>query len=264
MFDITNYGLLHYFLGIQVWQEKDMILLSQQKYALDLLKKFKMENCKADPTPINAGVKIRSKSISEKFDGTLYRQLVGSLLYLTTTRPDIAYVVGMVSIFMEYPYLEHWKEAKIILRYIKGKYHLGLEYQYGGKVQLVGYTDSDWAGDVEERRSTSGYVCHIDSGEISWSSKKQAIVSLSSTKAEYKGATIATQEATWLRGILLELNHSQTRATTIYCNNQSTIQLTKILIFHARTKHIEIHHLYVHEQTLRRALKLKLKDNNVY
>ena len=139
--------------------------------------------------------------------------------------------------------------TKRILRYIKGTYHLGLEYQYGGKVQLVGYTDSDWAGDVEERRSTSGYVFHIDSGEISWSSKKQAIVSLSSTKAEYKGATIATQEATWIRGILAELNHSQTTATTIYCDNQSTIQLTKNPVFHARTKHIEIHHHYVHEKT---------------
>jgi hypothetical protein len=256
-FDITDLGLLHYFLGIQVWQEKDRILLSQPKYALDLLKKFKMENCKSAPTPIDAGTKLRSNSISEKFDGTLYRKLVGSLLYLTATRPDIAYAVGMVSRFMSDPHLEHWNAAKRILRYIKGTYNLGLEYQNGGNVQLAGYTDSDWAGDTDDRKSTSGYIFYLDLGAISWSSKKQATISLSSTEAEYKGATLATQEATWLRGILAELNHPQTEATTIYCDNQSTIQLTKNPVFHARTKHIEIYHHYVREKTQKGNIMLK-------
>jgi hypothetical protein len=148
-------GLLHYFLGIQVWQEKDRILLSQPKYALDLLEKFKIENCKSSPTPIDARTKLRRKSISEKIDGTLYRQLVGSLLYLTATRPDIAYEVGMVSRFMSNPHLEHSNAAKIILKYIKGTYNLELEYQNGGNVQLAGYTDSDWARDIDDRKSTS-------------------------------------------------------------------------------------------------------------
>ena len=139
MFDITDSGLLHYFLGIQVWQEKDRILLSQQKYALDLLKKFKMENCKVDPTPINAGVKIRSKSISEKFDGTLYRQLVGSILYLTTTRPNIAYAVGMVSRFMADPHLEHWKVAKRSLLYLQGTTHYGVFYSRKVSFSPIGY-----------------------------------------------------------------------------------------------------------------------------
>ena len=103
-----------------------------------------MENCKETPTPINTGVKIRSKSISENFDGTLYWQLVGSHLYLRATRLDIAYVVGMVSRFMAEDHLQHWKETKRILGYIKGPYQLGLDYQYGGKVQLARYTDSDW------------------------------------------------------------------------------------------------------------------------
>jgi hypothetical protein len=162
------------------------------------LKKFKMENCKSAPTPIDAGTKLRNNSISEKIDGTLYTQLVGNLLYLTATRPDIAYAVGMVCRFMSDPRLEHWNAAKRILRYMKGTYNLGLEYQNGGNVQLAGYTDSDWAGDTDDRKSTFGYIFYLDLGAIPWSSKKKATISLSSTEDEYKGETLATQEATWL------------------------------------------------------------------
>ena len=161
--------------------------------------------------------------------------MVGSLLYLTSMRP----AVGMVSRLMSDPHLEHWNVAKRILRYIKGTYKLGLEYQSGGNVQLAGYTN--WAGDTHDRKSTSGYIFYLDLRAISWSRKKQATISLSSTEDEYKGETLATQEATWLRGILVELNHPQIEATTIYCDNQNTIQLTNNPVFHERTKHIEIY-----------------------
>ena len=129
-FEITNLGLMHYFLGIQVWQEEGRVTLSQTKYALDVLKKFNMSDCKLANTPCELGLKLSTNSTQEKVDGKLYRQLVGNLLYLTITRPDLAYAVGIVSRFMADPHIKHWKETKRILRYIKCTYQLGIEYKY--------------------------------------------------------------------------------------------------------------------------------------
>ena len=160
-------------------------------------------------------------------DGKLYRKLVGSLLYLTIARLDIAYVV-VVSRYMENPHVEHWKAAKRILKYIKGTYKLGIEYQHGGDPTLVGYTNSDYAGDIDDRKSTSGYIFHLGSRPISWSSKKQSIVTLSSTEAK-----------------LEEPCHQQAHPTTIICDNQNTIKLATNPVYHARSKHIEVHHHFV-------------------
>ena len=181
VFEITDLGLMHYFLGMQVWQEEERIVLSQTKYALDVLKKFNMSDCKPCNTPCEVGLRLSANSTQKKVDGKLYRQLVGNLLYLTITRPDIAYAVGIVSRYMADPHIEHWKAAKRILRYIKGTYQLGIEYKYGGEPTLVGYIDSDYAGDIDDRKSTSGYIFHLGSGPMLWSSKKQSTVSLSST-----------------------------------------------------------------------------------
>jgi hypothetical protein len=139
-FEITDLGLMHYFLGMQVWQEEGRIMLSQTKYALDVLKKFNMSDCKPSNTPCEARLKLSANSTQKKVDTKLYRQLVGSLFYLTITRPDIAYAVGIVSKYMAVPHMEHWKAVKRILKYIKGTYQLGIEYKYGGEPILVGYT----------------------------------------------------------------------------------------------------------------------------
>ena len=140
------------------------------------------------------------------FYPSLYKSIVGNLMYLTATRLDIMHVVSLISRFMENPKEAHWQAAKRILRYVKGTKRFGILYTASENSELVGYTDSDWAGSVDDRKSTSGYVFHMGSGAISWASKKQPIVALSTTKEEYVAATAAACQAIWMRKILRSLS----------------------------------------------------------
>jgi hypothetical protein len=164
---------------------------------------------------------------AEKVDAQSYRSLVGSLLYLTTTRPDIMHAVGLISRFMQSPSKIHFGAAKRILRYVCGTRNYGIWYTSSNNFGLVGYTDSDWAGSFDDRKSTSGYVFSLGSGAVLWCSKKQPTISLSSTEAEYIAAATTTCEAIWLKKVLLDLKQEQKYATTIYCDNLSTIAITK-------------------------------------
>ena len=152
-FDMTDIGLLHYFLGLQVHQSLDGIYIYQQKYSLDLLQCFGMANCKVAPTPFQFGVTLTTSYTSPQVNPSLYRQLVGSLLYLTHTKPDIAFAVGLVSRFSQDPHESHWKVAKRILRYIKGTVRFGIQYTVGTP-DLVGFTYSNWDGSVDDQKST--------------------------------------------------------------------------------------------------------------
>ncbi len=192
----------------------------------------------------------------------MYRQLVGSLNYLTTTRPDIAYSVSILSQFMAKPYESHWKETKKVLRYLKGTLNFGIMYADEFDVELAGYSDSDWARNPDDRKSTTGYVFNIGSGPISWSSKKQPIVSLASTKAEYKALCSATCEAIWIRRILEDVGETQQAPTIIRCDNQSTIKLENNPIYHARTKHIETQHHFVREKLPSKEIDLSYCNTN--
>lgn len=246
-FEMSDLGLMHYFLGVEVLQTSKGIYISQTKYVADLLKKFRMMACKAFATPIAIGEKLTKEDISPKVDATLYRSLAGSLMYLTTTRPDIMYAVSLISRFMQDPHESHWRVAKRILRYVSGTHNFGIHYSPTKQFELVGYTNSDWAGSVDDRKSTSGYVFSLGSGVVSWSSKKQATVALSSAEAEYMVASLASSQAVWMRRILTDLHLVQEHPTTIYCDNNSTISMTKNPVFHARTKHIEIRHHYIRD-----------------
>eukprot|EP00253_Pinus_taeda_P029202 PITA_29202 len=204
-FEMTDLGHLHYFLGLQVLQSKECISLSQSKYACDILRHFHMEDCKPAPSPFQSGVELSVSCTSPEVDATLYRQLVGKLLYLTHTRPDLSFAVGLVARFLQNPSESHWKAAKRILRYVRGTIQFGIHYSAKATPLLVGFTDSDWAGDPDDRKSTAGYVFPLGSGPITWACKKQAAISLSSAEAEYRGAVEASKEALWLRQILSEL-----------------------------------------------------------
>eukprot|EP00253_Pinus_taeda_P009330 PITA_09330 len=206
-FEMTELGHLHYFLGLQVLQSKDSIFLSQSKYACDLLRFFHMEYCKLAPSPFQSGVKLSVTCTSPEVDATLYRQLVGKPLYLTHTRPDLSFVVGLCQ----------------------------------SNSSISCFTDSDWAGDPDDRKSTAGYVFTLGSGPITWACKKQAAISLSSAESEYRGAVEASKEALWLRQILSEFGFEQQHPTTLWCDNQSAIQLCKDQVQHQRSKHIELH-----------------------
>ena len=151
---------------------------------------------------------------------------------------------------MQKPSVEHLQCAQRILWYVSGTKDWGLLYRQGITEKLVGYTDADWAGDASDRRSTSGYMFSIGSAAVAWSSKKQPTVALSSTEAEYRGATIATCEAIWLRRLLRDLRIEVPTPIPIYCDNMSSMQLAKNPVFHARTKHIEVHYHFLRERVL--------------
>ncbi|XP_074328393.1 secreted RxLR effector protein 161-like [Apium graveolens] len=185
----------------------DGIRISQGSYIREILKKFKMENCQAVSTPIECGSKLSNFEKGEKVDPTYFKSLVGSLRYLTCTRPDILYSVGLVSHYMEIPTKTHLKAVKKILRYHKGTMDYGLFYHRYNEFKLVGYCDSDRAGDIDERKSTAGYVFFISDTSFSWSSKKQPIVTLSTCEAEYLTACSCVCQAIWLSKSLLNFSN---------------------------------------------------------
>ncbi|XP_073300640.1 secreted RxLR effector protein 161-like [Primulina huaijiensis] len=183
----------------------------------------------------------------QKVEPKIYRSLVGSHIYVTHTRPDISFAIGVVSRFMHDPSKVHFTAAKRILRYLLGTKKLGLHYVKDQDNKLVGFTDSEWAGCKDDRKSTSGYIFCLGSKVIAWSSKKQKTIALSSAKAEYIATTEATCETTWLRRILGDLQQVESQPTKIYCDNMSVVAMTKNPVFHARSKHIELRHHFVRE-----------------
>ncbi|KAL4031555.1 hypothetical protein IC575_009840 [Cucumis melo] len=208
-FEMSDMGLIHYFLGIEVNQNEGEIVISQQKYAHDLLKKFRMENASPCNTPMDANLKLCKDDIGEAVDPSLYRNLVGSLMYLTATRPDILFAVSMLSRFMTNPKRSHWEAGKRVLRYILGTINF----------VMFGFCDSDWGGNVDDHKSTSGYVFSMGSGVFSWTSKKQSVVALSTT-AEYISLVqwMSSFMASWM---LKELKCIQKCETVLFCDNGS-------------------------------------------
>jgi hypothetical protein len=151
-FEMKDLGMMHYFLGLEVWQKPDEIFLCQGKYAVEILKRFDMMDCKSMPTPMVTNLKLLSDTSSETVDVTMYRQMIGSLMYLTNTRPDICFAVNTLSQYMVEPRRVHLVAAKHVLRYLKGTVDYGLRYVSDHKIRLQGYTDSDWVGSVADRR----------------------------------------------------------------------------------------------------------------
>lgn len=174
-FDMTDNGLMSYFLGIEVKQQHDGIFVSQKKSMKEILEKFKMESCNSVNTPVETSIKLSKEGDDRVIEPTLYKSLVGSLRYLTITRPDIVYGVGLVSRYMEKPMQTHWLAANRILRYLKGTLNLGLFYAYGDEAKLFGYSDSDLGYDQDERKSTTGYVFYFSSTAFSWTSKNKQL-----------------------------------------------------------------------------------------
>ena len=247
-FEMSDLGKLHYFLGLEVVQSDDGIFVSQKKYVHEVLDRFQMKNCNPVNTPTEFGLKLNKDEEGEKVNNTLYKQIVGSLMYLTATRPDIMYAVSLISRYMESPTETHLLAAKRILRYLQGTKDFGLLYKTSEKSsKLVGFTDSDYAGDQDDRRSTSGYVFMLGTGAVSWSSKKQPIVTLSTTEAEFVAATTCACQAIWLRKILTELQVKQEGAITIFCDNSSAIKLSKNPVLHGRSKHIDVKYYFLRD-----------------
>ena len=176
--------------------------MSQGKYVREELKKFKMDQCKVSYVTMQQNMKLYCDDGSKEVNDTMYRRMVGSLNYLTTTKPDIAYFVSVLSQFMAKPLEIHWNAEKGVLRYLKGTIYYGIKYVDSFDVELTGYSYSYWDGNLDDRRSTTGYAFVIGFRIVSWSSKKQPTISLSSTEEEYKALCATTCEVVWLRRLL--------------------------------------------------------------
>ncbi|XP_052489942.1 secreted RxLR effector protein 161-like [Gossypium raimondii] len=176
---------------------------------MKVLNKFSMKNCKPTSTPMAVGMKLSRQGSGEPVCETMYKSFIGSLLYLTATRPDIMFAVSMLSRFMNCYNNQHFQAAKRVLRYIKGTIDHGVLFKKAENMKLTGYVDSDWAGSCDDMRSTSGYAFSLGLGMFCWSSKKQSLVAQSTVEAEYVTVASAVNQAIWRRKILADLNQNQ-------------------------------------------------------
>jgi hypothetical protein len=220
-FALKDLGELYYFLGIEVSKLGEGILLSQTKYSNDVLRRTGMLNCKPANTPMSTLDKISAYEGTPlgARDSTRFRSIVSALQYLTLTRPDISFAVNKICQFLHAPTSVHWTAVKRILRYVKHTINLGLKISRSRSTLVSGFSDADWAGDVDDRRSTGGFAIFIGSNLISWSARKQPTVSRSSTEAEYRAMANATAEIIWVQSLLRELGVRSPPAARLWCDN---------------------------------------------
>lgn len=197
----------------------------QKRYAIDLLRRFDMLGCNIVYAPMNVSEKLISDDGTGLTDARCFRSIVG-LDYLSHTWPDIAFSISMVYRFMHNPTKHHFGAVKRILRYVAGTTDFGIWYSRKSDFRLFGFTDSDWAGCLDDRKSTCGYAFSLGLGVISWSSKKQELVVLSSSEAKYIFVTASSCQAVWLKRLLVDILMVQVAATDIFCDNKETIAMT--------------------------------------
>jgi hypothetical protein len=244
-FKITDLGTAKWILGMEIIQHNNRIAISQEKYIRDMLKKFKMEECNTTPLP---AYNLQLPDTSIAADREQFQSITGSLIYASViSRPDIAFAVGKISQKMTNPTVQDYTAAKKILRYLKGTMKHGPSYGRTGDRELTGYSDADWAGDTESRRSTTGFVFTLAGAAISWNSKRQPTVALSSTEAEYMAGCAAAQEAIYLKSLLKDLGYSD-KPINIYQDNQGAIAMGRNNMTTKRSKHIDIKYHFIREK----------------
>ena len=257
-YNMKDLGELRYCLGMEVMHDRtnSTLTIAQSKYCTDVLQRFGMSKANPAPTPLPPGIKL-SKSMAPKTDEEKvkaekfpYREIVGSLMYLmVSTRPDIAHAVGILSKYMNCHGSEHHAAAIHLLRYIKGTKKLGITYR-GTKspLEFTGYSDADWAADLDTRRSTTAYLFMLAGGPVSWASKSQSTVALSSTRAEYMALTAASKDAMMLKNIGRSFHINAERPITVYEDNQGAIAMSSNPSTNSSSKHISIKEHFVREK----------------
>jgi hypothetical protein len=256
-FEMKDLGSMHYFLGLEVWQSPEKIFLNQGKYAVEILKRFDMLECKAMTTPMETNLNLPVDTSSELVDATLYRQIIGSLMYLTNTSTNICFAMNTLSQYLVEPRRVHLVAAKHVMRYLKGTLDYVLCYIEDHDFRLYGYTDSDWAGSASDKNSTSGCCFSLGSAMTSWQSRKESSIALSTTEAKYIAACSTNCESIWLWKLLTCLFDLEMEAIVILCDNQSCIKRTENPVFHDKSKHIEIRYHYIRDMVQRGAIKLQ-------
>lgn len=232
-FSLKDLGEVKYFLGIELFRTATGLHLRQQKYISDLLQKTNMSTAKQVSTPMSPTPKLSLKSGTFLENPSEYQATIGSLQYLSFTRPDIAYAVNKLSQYMHCPTDLHWSAAKRILRYLVGSLSHGIHIRRGTPLALHGFSDADWAGDVDDFVSTNAYVIYLGGSPISWSSR-------SSTEAEYRAVANTVSEIIWIASLLTELGVQLPAASVIYCDNIGATHLSVNPIFHSRIKHLAL------------------------
>jgi hypothetical protein len=256
VFDLKDLGSLHYFLRLQITKTFSQLYLNQSKYAQDLLKKHNMLDCKPASSPNGPNTRLSLHDGDLLPDPHVYRSMVGALHYLTFTRPDISFAVHQVCQYMSTPTTTHLAAAKRVLRYIRGIFNHGIEFT-PGLLHLSSYTDADWAGDPDDRRSTFGFLVYLGNNAVTWSTKKQPIISQSSIESEYRALAIASAELCWVRSLLKDLGIYLTDPPILWCDKVSALAIASNPVFHARTKHIEVDFHFVQERVLQKDLVVK-------
>ncbi|GJY12297.1 putative ribonuclease H-like domain-containing protein [Tanacetum coccineum] len=262
-FQMSSMGELTFFLGLQVKQKPNGIFISQDKYVAEILKKFDFASVKTASTPIETQKPLVKDEEASDVDVHLYRSMIGSLMYVTASRPDIMFAVCACSRFQVTPKTSHLSAVKRIFRYLKGKPKLGLWYPRESSFDLESYSDSDYAGANLDRKSTTGGCQFLGNRLITWQCKKQTIVATSTTEAEYVAAASCCGQVLWIQNQMLDYGFNFMN-TKIYIDNESTICIVKNPVYHSKTKHIAIRHHFIrdaYEKKLIQVLKIYTNDN---
>lgn len=238
------------FLGVDILHDRESssIFLNQTRYINKILEKYNMTDCKGAKSPLEKGHSLNKPEVLKKevVSDVPYQAVVGSINYAATgTRPDLSHTVSILSKYLNFPREDHWKAAKRVLRYLQATKDLGLLYKKAKDPSLLVYTDADWVGDQDNRRSMSGMVSFLNAGPITYKAQLQAVPALSTTEAEYVAATNAVKDILWLKRFIAEIGIKLDSKAPLLCDNQSAIRLIKNPEFHQRTKHIDIRYHFI-------------------
>ena len=245
---MTLLGPIRKYIGIEFLPTAQGLYLHQTAYIHHLLLEFHMLHSNPVHTPLQQNLKLTSDMQSPPTDPTPYRRLVGKLIFLTNTRPDITHAVHQVARFMQHPQVAHFQAAQSILRYLRHTPTHGLFYARGDPDDISGFTDADWGGASDNRRSVTGYIFKLGHSPITWASKSQTAVSLSSTESEYRALMEGAREAIWLKRLFSEPQLVPSQCIPLHCDNLGSVKLSHNPTFHSRSKHFDIHLHFTREK----------------